>query len=83
MSVVDAISSTTSVADKRLRREISAIKEMLSGNEVTSIKWVPGKLQLADVLTKRGVNDVYYRLFNASLLQVVQEGSYNFYLLIA
>lgn len=65
MSVVDAISSTTSVADKRLRREISAIKEMLSGNEVTSIKWVPGKLHLADVLTKRGVND-------ASLLQVVQ-----------
>ena len=76
MSVVDAISSTTSVADKRLRREISAIKEMLSGNEVTSIKWVPGKLQLADVLTKRGVND-------ASLLQVVQEGSYNFDLLNA
>jgi len=71
MSVVDAISSTTSVADKRLRREISAIKEMLSGNEVTSIK-----LQLADVLTKRGVND-------ASLLQVVQEGSYNFDLLNA
>lgn len=69
-SVVEAINSTTMVDDKRLRREISAIKEMLSKDEVCEISWVPGREQLADVLTKRGVN-------GCKLLQVIQSGKFH------
>ena len=66
-SVVDAVLSTTSVDDKRLRRDISSIKEMLEHGEVTTVNWVPGFKQLADVLTKRGVN-------GSKLLEVIQTG---------
>ena len=66
-SVVDAVLSTTSVDDKRLRRDIGSIKEMLDCRHVTSINWVPGFKQLADVLTKRGVN-------GSKLLEVIQTG---------
>ena len=55
-SVVDAVRSTTTVGDKRLRRDISAIKQMLDVGEVKTVTWVKGDQQLADVLTKRGVN---------------------------
>ena len=70
LSLVEALSSSTSVADKRLRREIGALREMLDSGEINRIKWIPGTLQLADILTKRGVRDT-------KLLQVIQEGSYN------
>lgn len=55
-SVVDAVRSTTTVDDKRLRRDISAIKQMLELGEVKTVTWMPGDQQLADVLTKRGAN---------------------------
>ena len=61
-SVVDAVRSTTTVDDKRLRRDISAVKQTLETGEVKTITWVPGNLQLADVLTKRGSNG--YKLLN-------------------
>ena len=66
-SVVDAVRSTTTVDDKRLRRDISAVKQMLECGEVKSVTWVPGNRQLADVLTKRGVNGY-------KLLEVIQTG---------
>ena len=66
-SVVDAVRSTTTVDDKRLRRDISAVKEMIETGVVKSITWVPGHQQLADVLTKRGVNGM-------KLLQVLHSG---------
>ena len=66
-SVVDAIRSTTTVDDKRLRRDISAVKEMIETGTVKSVTWVPGHQQLADVLTKRGVNGM-------KLLQVLHSG---------
>ena len=69
MSVLNAIQSTTAVSDRRLRREIGAIKEMVDRKEVSSIKWVPGSKQLADVLTKKGVN-------GAKLLETLQEGRF-------
>ena len=62
-SVVDAVRSTTTVDDKRLRRDISAVKQMLELGEVKTVTWVPGDQQLADVLTKRGVNG--YKLLHA------------------
>ena len=52
--VVDAIYSTKSVDDKRLRIDIASLKEFISNGEVNSVKWCAGSLQLADCMTKRG-----------------------------
>lgn len=68
-STVDAVKSTTVVDDKRLRREIGSVKQMLERGTIKSVKWVPGSDQLADVLTKRGVN-------GCKLLQVIQKGKF-------
>lgn len=53
--VVDALYSTKSVDDKRLRIDISSIKEFIGTGEVDSVKWCAGSLQLADCMTKKGV----------------------------
>lgn len=68
-SLVEAIYSSTCVADKRLRREMGAIKEMLQAGEINSVHWIPGHLQLADVLTKRGVK-------GDDILQTLQKGEF-------
>ena len=52
-STVDAIHSTAPVEDKKLRRDVAMIKQMLNSGEVTSVSWCPGKDQLADPMTKR------------------------------
>ena len=48
--------STSSVEDKRLRRDLSMIKQMIDRKEIQTVRWVDGKLQLADTLTKKEVN---------------------------
>ena len=53
-SLANAVRSTTSVEEKRLRIDISAIREMLNTKEISAVTWVPTKLQLADCLTKQG-----------------------------
>ena len=53
-SVIEAVYSTKLVDDKRLRVDIAAISESLERNEIQEIKWCPGKIHLADCLTKRG-----------------------------
>ena len=53
---VDAIHSTSSVKDRKLRRDVGAIKQMLSEGEVSGVSWCPGKDQLADCMTKRGAS---------------------------
>ena len=68
-SVEVNLRSTSSVEDKRLRRDLSMIKEMLDRGEVHSVRWVDGKLQLADTLTKKGVNSL-------KLQAVLQMGSF-------
>ena len=55
-SVEVNLRSTSSVEDKRLRRDLSMIKEMLDRGEVHGVSWVEGSQQLADTLTKKGVN---------------------------
>ena len=67
-STVEAVRSSTTVGDKRLLRDIAAIKQLLENDEVESINWVPGYKQLADVLTKRGVN-------GANMKEVIQTGN--------
>ena len=51
---VDSLYSTTAVNDKQLHIDIGAIKKLMQRNEVTSVQWIPGKMMLANVLTKRG-----------------------------
>ena len=51
-SLFEAAKSETSITDKRLRIELSIIRESLSRNEF-KLKWVKTGSQIADCLTKR------------------------------
>lgn len=66
-SVVEALHSTKMVDDKRLRLDLGAIKQSLNAGEVNAVKWCPGSLQLANVMTKRGASGL-------QLLEVIQSG---------
>ena len=65
-SLVQAIASTHLVEEKRLRRDISALKEIVELEHV-SVRWVPGKDQLADCLTKEGAS-------SSDLVRVIMGG---------
>ena len=65
-SVIEAISSTR-MEYKRLRVDIATIRELLKLQDVSSVQWVPGHLQLANVLTKHGASGFH-------LLKVLQSG---------
>ena len=54
-SLYDAIHSTKTVTEKRLKVDICLLRDMLSKNEI-EIVWKPTKLQLADGLTKIGAS---------------------------
>ncbi|KAL2093504.1 hypothetical protein ACEWY4_010816 [Coilia grayii] len=53
-SLVDALKSTKSVSEKRLRLEISSIKELVQMQKIERVLWSNTKEQLADCLTKKG-----------------------------
>ena len=57
-SLVDALHSSHRVEDKRLRIDIAVLQDMLSREEVTSVKWVNTEDQLANCLTKRGASSL-------------------------
>ena len=65
--MIEAIHSTKLVDDKRLRVDIAAISEALARKEVHEVKWCPGKVHLADCMTKRGAA-------GTELLTVLQNG---------
>ena len=52
----EAVHSSTNVAERRLRREVSMVKQALKQKEIEQLIWIPGQHQIADVLTKKGVN---------------------------
>ena len=54
-SLMQSIQSTHLVDEKRLRIDISAVKEFVECEGV-SVHWVPGQQQLADCLTKHGAS---------------------------
>ena len=54
-SLHDAAKTTNTLVEKRLLVDISAIREMLERKEI-NIFWTPTESQLADVLTKGGVD---------------------------
>ena len=65
--VVDAIYSTKSVDDRRLRIDISSLKEFILNEEMSSVPWCPGSIQLANGMTKQGAKV-------DSLLNILQSG---------
>lgn len=66
-SLFDALKSTKQVTEKRLRLEISSIKELLQANSIREMCWSEAKSQLADCLTKRGASPLM-------LLKALDEG---------
>ena len=68
-SLFQAAHSTNTLNDKRLRIEMSIVREMLERKEI-NLTWVETKEQLADVLTKNGAS-------NTKLLKTLQEGFLN------
>ena len=55
-SLVEAVNSSKPVEGKRLRIEISILKEMISRSEISSINWIPTGEMLANCLTKMGAS---------------------------
>ena len=66
--LLEAIHSTKGiVTEKRLRADTGVTPEMLKKSEISSVKWVKKKCQLANCLTKKGAS-------TSNLLQVFSEG---------
>ena len=63
----DSVHSTTDVSERKLRREIGVVRQMLKNKDLEQLIWIRGPYQLADPLTKLGAN-------GESLMQVMQEG---------
>lgn len=66
-SVIEAVFSTKLVDDKRLRIDVASIQEEIRHGDIKHIHWVPGNLQLANVMTKQGASSV-------QLLKVLHTG---------
>ena len=65
-SLFETVGTTKLISDKRLRVEISAIRQMVDRGEIT-IHWVNKERQLSDVLTKAGASHI-------PLMEAVQSG---------
>ena len=59
--------STKNVTEKRLRVDLAILKQMVAEDELKVI-WTESKNQLADILTKKGVNSF-------KLMKVFENGS--------
>jgi len=66
-SLFDALKSTKQVTEKRLRLEMSSIKELLQTKNIKEVCWSDAKSQLADCLTKKGASPLV-------LLKALDEG---------
>ena len=69
-SLLEAVKSTKSVKEKRLRIEISGIKELMENGQIEEFQWQETGRQLADCLTKRGASPWLLR-------SVLQQASLN------
>ena len=54
-SLFETVGTSNQILDRRLRVEVSAIREMIDHDEI-SIEWVCKEKQLSDVLTKKGAS---------------------------
>lgn len=69
-SLYEAVKSTKLVTEKRLRIEISGIKELIDSRQVKKFLWSESKKQLADCLTKKGASPLM-------LMKILEEGILN------
>ena len=53
--MTETLRTSKSVSDTRLRVDIARLREMVREGEIV-VEWVPGRLQVADALTKRGAS---------------------------
>ena len=67
-SLFETVGTSNQISDRRLRVEISAIREMIDNDEI-SIEWVSKDQQLSDVLTKKGASP-------SPLMRSLQKGSF-------
>ena len=67
-SLCDAIRSHKAVTERRLRMEISSVKEMIENHQIQKILWSGTKDQLSDCLTKRGASSM-------ELLRILENGT--------
>ena len=56
-SLFEITGTSNLTSDRRLRVEISAIREMIDNNEITS-NWISKQFQLSDCLTKKGTSPI-------------------------
>lgn len=66
-SLFDTLRSTKQVSEKRLRLNISGIKELIQNKIIKTLLWSETKSQLADCLTKKGASPLV-------LLKALSEG---------
>ena len=69
-SLCEAVRSTKHVTERRLRLEISHIKELVNTNQIQQLKWSDTKHQLADCLTKGGASPI-------ELLKAMENGLFD------
>ena len=55
-SLHEAAHTTTSVKNRRLQIELSALRDVITKGEITEFRWVNGKHQVANLLTKNGAS---------------------------
>ena len=70
-SLYDHLNTSNHVQEKRLRIEISAIKELISSHQIRAVHWSPTKTQLADCLTKHGASPL-------AMLRMLEAGVWEF-----
>ena len=59
-SIIDSLFSTKAATEKGLKIDICIICKMFAKNEVVSIEWCKGELQLAECLTKGKSSNTKY-----------------------
>lgn len=68
-SLVDSLKSNKTVHEKRLRIEISMIKEMINKKQIHAVNWIKADCQLADSLTKIGAS-------TSKLISTISQGKF-------
>ena len=68
-SLFENVNSTKNVSEKRLRIDLASLKQLIQEGHV-NLKWIESSRQLADCLTKKGVNTL-------PLMAVIESGEFN------
>ena len=70
-SLTETLKTSNIVSDRRLRVDIARLREMVREEEI-NVEWVPGKLQIADALTKKGASsEQLLRVINESTVHIL------------